>query len=196
MDASLSHNPYAPDLDEATLNRWERVGATPDETYAIAPSFDAASVDDAALQAKLAEYRQAMSQGPSSTTAGLSAVTGQGADNEGVVEQDPTDGPATPPTEVDEAEALKGEWTPAEPIEIDGTSYQAWDLSGGWVVILVGDEHNGVHLVGYGVEGVTEKLRSEIHTTGEVVATEQGHANTEEWQAAKNLADAKARATA
>jgi hypothetical protein len=167
MDASISHDPYAPDggIDEATVNRWLRVGATEDEIRAVAPGFHTASVDDSALAKRLEEYRATQAD-----EAGTPVVT--------------------------EAEALKGEWTPAADVEIDGTEYPTWDLEGGWLAILVGDEHNGVHLVGYGIEGVTSKLRAEIHTTGEVVAAEQGHANTEAWQAAKNLADAKARATA
>ena len=179
MDASLNHDPYAPDaapvplpFDEDVVNRWRRVGATDDEIRALGDSLDLPSVDDAALVAKLDEYR-AEHQADETDE-------GDDTDKAPVVTED---------------EAIEGPWTDADPIEIDGVSYPSWTLGGGWVAILVGDGHNGIHLVGYGVEGVTEKVRSQIHSTAAVVAAEQAHADTTAWQSAKHLADAKARAT-
>jgi hypothetical protein len=89
---------------------------------------------------------------------------------------------------VAEHKALHGDWVPTVPMTVDGVEYPRFSLDGGWVGVLVGDMNTGFHLAAADEERLAERIRHEVRRT-------TPHIDVAAWQAAKHLADAKARAT-
>lgn len=156
MDASISDDPRAPDsdFDDPDLVRWRNLGATPDEAKTLG-STGLDSVDDATLLDRLTALRA--SDGPKDDDG---ADTG----SQGTTGGAPDDG--EPLTLLEQrAKADAGEWTPAEPLTVEGVQYPVWDLAYAWVGTRMGDEVTGAHLLAPNLEALAESIAIRVAAT-------------------------------
>ncbi|MDE1904832.1 MAG: hypothetical protein KGH75_00085 [Rhodospirillales bacterium] len=167
MDATLSSDPHAPDIDDSfRAARYRRAGADeatvamlaaaharlgPDERHAEAAWVDSHSDGD--LRERIAA---------SADVAAANAVL--------------------------EAQALEGEWVPGDPFMVGTSTFPLWHLANGWVGTLLGDARNGFHLVAADLDALVREI---THQVSPPVGTA---ADLAAWQQAKHLADLRARA--
>jgi hypothetical protein len=156
MDASISDDPRAPDsdFDNPELDRWRKLGATPAEAAQLGTAgLD--SVDDATLIDRLSALRTP--DGPEDQAEGQNPPEGT------------TEAPAANSGELtlleQRAKADAGEWTPAEPLTVEGVEYPVWDLAYAWVGTRIGDETTGAHLLAPNLEALAESIAIRLAAT-------------------------------
>ena len=183
MDSEQSHDIHAPDV-EYRVDRWRRAGATPAQIHAL--------------------YVEAMAQSEEVREASNARI--DGVSNQDLAElltqrfgAEPVPEVAAETLAAQEAEAIHGEWTPTEPIEVDGVEYPTWSLAHGFYGALIGDEETGEHVTALGLDELKLAVAEQVSGAGEPSATTETEPtptperrsplpDLDEWQRQRHLA--------
>jgi hypothetical protein len=182
VDSSISHDPFMPDEGadpEFREQRWARAGATPEEIAELSVSFSAMPPASKLTEARAIDGTSDIVLGQaldnmraSGDFGGLLATPAPEEETPPVeatgrppVDEPPVDEPPAPeveptPEQLEEA-AAHGQWEPSEqPLDVGDQSYPAWDLAGGYIGTLVGDEETGLHLLAPNREELAAKVQA------------------------------------
>ena len=137
MDASISSDPHAPDIDDSfRAERYVRAGANPNELAQVA-----------AAHAKLSpELRYAEASWIDTHSDGDLRERISGVSQIALLEQ----------------EALNGEWVAADPIQVGTSTFPLWNLANDWVGTRIGNALQGFHLVAPSLDALISEIERQV----------------------------------